>query len=34
MRPGPLNRITDILGLRVGNADDAVLRSGVTVLTA
>lgn len=34
MRPGPRNLITDIPGLRVGNADDAALRSGVTVLTA
>jgi L-aminopeptidase/D-esterase-like protein len=34
MRPGPLNLITDIPGLRVGNADDPHLKSGVTVLTA
>ncbi|WP_149587303.1 P1 family peptidase [Tabrizicola flagellatus] len=34
MRPGPLNLITDVPGLRVGNADDARLCSGVTVLTA
>lgn len=34
MRPGPLNLITDVPGLRVGNADDPDLRSGVTVLTA
>jgi L-aminopeptidase/D-esterase-like protein len=34
MRPGPRNLITDVPGLRVGNADDALLRSGVTVLTA
>jgi L-aminopeptidase/D-esterase-like protein len=34
MRPGPLNLITDVPGLRVGNADDAALRSGTTVLTA
>lgn len=34
MRPGPRNLITDVAGLRVGNADDARLRSGVTVLTA
>ncbi|MDP3197270.1 P1 family peptidase [Tabrizicola sp.] len=34
MRPGLLNLITDVPGLRVGNADDAQLRSGVTVLTA
>lgn len=34
MRPGPLNLITDVPGLRVGNAHDAHLRSGTTVLTA
>lgn len=34
MRPGPRNLITDVAGLRVGNADDAGLRSGTTVLTA
>jgi L-aminopeptidase/D-esterase-like protein len=34
MRPGPNNLITDVSGLRVGNAQDAALRSGVTVLTA
>lgn len=34
MRPGPLNLITDVPGLRVGNAQDGRLRSGVTVLTA
>ena len=34
MRPGPRNLITDVAGLRVGNADDAALRSGTTVLTA
>jgi D-aminopeptidase len=34
MRPGPRNLITDIAGLRVGNAQDARLRSGVSVLTA
>ena len=34
MRPGPLNLITDVPGLLVGNAQDATLRSGVTVLTA
>ncbi len=31
---GPRNLITDVAGLRVGNAGDAGLRSGVTVLTA
>ncbi|VDC27206.1 P1 family peptidase [Pseudogemmobacter humi] len=34
MRPGPRNLITDVAGLVVGNAHDAGLRSGVTVLTA
>ena len=34
MRPGPKNLITDVPGLLVGQAHDATLRSGVTVLTA
>ena len=34
MRPGPRNLITDVAGLRVGNASAPVLKSGVTVLTA
>lgn len=34
MRPGPRNLITDVHGLLVGQAQDARLRSGVTVLTA
>ena len=34
MQTGPRNLITDVAGLRVGNAGDARLRSGVTVLTA
>ena len=34
MRPGLRNLITDVPGLRVGNAADARLKSGVTVLTA
>ena len=34
MRPGPLNLITDVPGLRVGNAQDERRKSGVTVLTA
>ena len=34
MRPGPRNLITDIAGLRVGNAKDDRLRSGVSVLLA
>ncbi len=32
IRPGPLNLITDVAGLTVGNAHDAGLRSGVTVI--
>ncbi len=34
MNPGPRNLITDIPGLRVGNAQDDRLKSGATVLTA
>ncbi|WP_417210950.1 P1 family peptidase [Antarctobacter sp.] len=34
MRPGPKNLITDVAGLRVGNAQDARIKSGVTVVTA
>ncbi len=34
MVPGPRNLITDVAGLRVGNAQDAALKSGVTVLVA
>lgn len=34
MRPGPRNLITDVPGLRVGNAHDPQLCSGTTVLTA
>ena len=34
MRPGPRNLVTDVAGLLVGNAADARLKSGVTVLTA
>lgn len=34
MRPGKRNLITDVPGLRVGNAQNPGLRSGVTVLTA
>lgn len=34
MRPGPKNLITDISGLRVGNAHDPKLKSGTTVLSA
>lgn len=32
MKPGPRNLITDVAGLRVGNAEDHALRSGATVL--
>ena len=32
MQPGPRNLITDVDGLRVGNAHDASLRSGTSVL--
>jgi len=32
MKPGPRNLITDVAGLRVGNADDTALKSGATVL--
>lgn len=34
MKPGTRNLITDVAGLRVGNAGDGDLRSGSTVLTA
>ncbi|WP_417604725.1 P1 family peptidase [Primorskyibacter flagellatus] len=34
MTPGPRNLITDVTGLRVGNAQDEGLKSGTTVLTA
>lgn len=34
MLAGPRNLITDVAGLRVGNAQDMALRSGVTVITA
>ncbi|NRB03080.1 MAG: P1 family peptidase [Rhodobacteraceae bacterium] len=34
MQPGPKNLITDVPGLRVGNAQDDALKSGSTVLTA
>jgi len=32
LRPGPLNLITDVEGIRVGNAEDARVRTGVTVV--
>ena len=34
MTPGAKNLITDVEGLRVGNASDATIKTGVTVLTA
>ncbi|WP_420004772.1 P1 family peptidase [Arenibacterium sp. LLYu02] len=34
MKPGPRNLITDVAGLKVGNAEDHALKSGTTVLTA
>ncbi|MCX7644497.1 MAG: P1 family peptidase [Rhodobacteraceae bacterium] len=34
MRPGPRNLITDVAGLKVGNAEDHRVKTGVTVLTA
>jgi len=34
MKPGPRNLITDVAGLRVGNADDPRIKSGTTVLLA
>ena len=34
MIPGPKNLITDVAGLRVGNAQDETLKSGSTVVTA
>jgi L-aminopeptidase/D-esterase-like protein len=34
VRPGPLNLITDVAGITVGNAEDPRVRSGVTVLLA
>lgn len=33
MRPGPLNLITDVTGLLVGNAENDAIKTGVTVLT-
>ena len=33
-RPGPRNLITDVAGLRVGQAEDAGVRTGVTVIIA
>jgi D-aminopeptidase len=34
MIPGPRNLITDVTGVKVGNAQDHALKSGVTVVTA
>lgn len=33
-KPGPTNALVDVAGLRVGHADDAALKSGVTVILA
>ena len=32
MKPGPRNLITDVTGLRVGNAEDHAIKTGSTVL--
>ena len=32
MKPGPRNLITDVAGLRVGNAEDVRIKTGSTVL--
>lgn len=32
LRPGPRNLVTDVAGLRVGNAEDEALKSGVTAV--
>ncbi|HTJ56664.1 MAG TPA: P1 family peptidase [Devosiaceae bacterium] len=32
MKPGPRNLITDVAGLRVGNAEDHLIKTGTTVL--
>src|SRR6478735_9947638 len=32
MKPGPRNLLTDVAGLRVGHAEDASVKSGVTVI--
>ncbi|MBV9043754.1 MAG: P1 family peptidase, partial [Alphaproteobacteria bacterium] len=34
VRPGPRNLITDVVGLRVGNAEDHTVRTGVTAIVA
>lgn len=34
MQPGPKNLITDVIGIKVGQAQDAALKSGVTVVSA
>ena len=34
MKTGPKNLITDVAGLRVGNAQDDILKSGITVLSS
>ena len=32
MKPGPRNTLTDVAGIRVGNAHDSTIKSGVTVI--
>lgn len=32
LQPGPRNSITDIAGLKIGNAEDTLVRTGVTVI--
>ena len=34
MQPGPLNLITDVAGLLVGNAEEPMIKTGTTILTA
>ena len=34
LKPGSKNLITDVPGLNVGNAEDHILKSGVSVLTS
>ena len=34
MKPGKKNLITDIIGIKIGNAEDHSIKTGVTVLTS
>ena len=34
MKPGKKNLITDITGIKIGNAEDHSIKTGVTVLTS